>query len=74
MQPCKYTGTVQCPFDDSDMGPPFAGSVKSCIHTNGKFYCKFYNDIKNADEIYARNIKLVNRRKSLYDRILVMLR
>lgn len=71
---CKYTDTKDCPFDDSDMGPPFAGSVKKCDHLNGKYYCKYFLTIKNADAIYANNISLHNKLHPVEGKIHKMIR
>lgn len=60
---CKYTDTPECPFDSSDQGPPFAGSVKSCEHFNHKYYCKYHNDMKNADAIYSKNIAALQKKR-----------
>jgi hypothetical protein len=61
MKNCKFAGTTKCPFDDSDQGPPFAGSVKSCDLFNPRFFCRYFEDMKNADAIYARNVAGMDR-------------
>lgn len=64
MKNCKFAGTTKCPFDDSDQGPPFAGSVKSCDLFNPRFFCMYFEDMKNADAIYARNVAAMNSRRA----------
>lgn len=55
MKKCKKYKTHLCPFDDSDQGPPFAGSVDSCEHFKRSVFCPFFKDMKNAPEVYQRN-------------------
>lgn len=64
MKNCKFAGTTKCPFDDSDQGPPFRGSVKSCDLFNPRFFCMYFEEMKNADAIYARNVAAMNQRSA----------
>ena len=60
MKNCRYYKTKQCPFDDSDQGPPFAGSISSCQYMKPGVFCYFYEEIKNHDSIYKKNIRARN--------------
>jgi hypothetical protein len=56
MKKCIFLHTHHCPFDDSDQGPPFAGSISSCSALRNHIYCPYRNDMKHAPEFYARNM------------------
>lgn len=61
MRFCKFADKPDCPFDSSDQGPPFAGSVKSCEKSNPRIYCPHFEEIKNADSIYAANVGAMDK-------------
>ena len=60
MKKCIYLNTHFCPFDESDQGPPFAGSVSSCSFLRDHIYCPYRSQMKHAPEIYARNISAMH--------------
>jgi len=48
---CKFNKTPECPFDDSDMGPPVPGTVKKCEHFDRMVFCPHYRELKGLKPI-----------------------